>query len=472
MKDTKLYQVLSNLDKYEQNRCRKYIASPYFNRSEELVILFDYLTSHIHREKHTEISKQEIWNLIQREKVYDDARLRKYLSDLFKLIEDFLAQEAFEADELGKTTYLLSAIRGRKLDILYQATMRKADLAAEKVVQRPAKYYYQKYEIENDTFYLLELDIHRDKKDNLEQINSSLDQFYFAEKMRLFISEKTRESGSRELSLIPEIKKYLQERAIENYSSIVQLYYQTVLLYTEEEKNTHFQKLKQLLYQLSPEVPTDEAHGFYIAAVSYCIDEISSGKVDFYKYLMELYKDMIAKNMIIKDNDLSPWTFKNVVTAAVALKEFDWLENFISTYSQYLPDDFRDNAVSYNLARINFEQKKYDNVISLLREVEYDDISYNLNSKTMLLMTYYETNELDALDYILESFRVFLNRHKEIPKQRQAYFKNLIKFTKKLTKIIPSDEKAIQKIKQEIEGIPSFKVRWLDEKIKELESKK
>lgn len=65
-----------------------------------------------------------------------------------------------------------------------------------------------------------------------------------------------------------------------------------------------------------------------------------------------------------------------------------------------------------------------------------------------------------------------LNRHKEIPKQRQAYFKNLIKFTKKLTKIIPSDEKAIQKIKQEIEGIPSFKVRWLDEKIKELESKK
>ena len=43
MYNSKLFAILEQFDKYEQNRCRKYIQSPYFNRSEQLEQLYERL---------------------------------------------------------------------------------------------------------------------------------------------------------------------------------------------------------------------------------------------------------------------------------------------------------------------------------------------------------------------------------------------------------------------------------------------
>ena len=59
MYNSKLYTILEHFDKYEQNRCRKYIQSPYFNRSEELVELFDRLVSAINRENGATLGQKE-----------------------------------------------------------------------------------------------------------------------------------------------------------------------------------------------------------------------------------------------------------------------------------------------------------------------------------------------------------------------------------------------------------------------------
>ncbi|MEM1323958.1 MAG: hypothetical protein AAGG75_27100, partial [Bacteroidota bacterium] len=99
-----------------------------------------------------------------------------------------------------------------------------------------------------------------------------------------------------------------------------------------------------------------------------------------------------------------------------------------------------------------------------------EDVSYNLGSKLMLTATYYETDEIEPLYSLLESFRAYLNRHKEIPNQRRKNYLNLIKFTKKLTKVIPGDKKAIDKLKQEIDSSGGImNEEWLKEKIAELE---
>jgi hypothetical protein len=101
-----------------------------------------------------------------------------------------------------------------------------------------------------------------------------------------------------------------------------------------------------------------------------------------------------------------------------------------------------------------FLPKEFDKVIELLREVEYEDFTYNLNSKVMLLFTYYEMDEIEPLYSLFESFRVYLNRHKAIPEQRKNNYKNLIKYTKKLTKVMPGDKKAIEKLKKEVQEHP------------------
>jgi hypothetical protein len=88
-----------------------------------------------------------------------------------------------------------------------------------------------------------------------------------------------------------------------------------------------------------------------------------------------------------------------------------------------------------------------------------------------LLLTYYEIDEYDPLEALLESFRAYLNRHKStIPDNRRKSFMDLIRFTRKLIRIIPGDKTALDKLKKEVDetkGIASEK--WLREKIAELE---
>ena len=85
-------------------------------------------------------------------------------------------------------------------------------------------------------------------------------------------------------------------------------------------------------------------------------------------------------------------------------------------------------------------------------------------------MTYYEVGEIDPLYNLLESFRVYLNRNKEIPSARKTNFKNLIKFTKKLISLPPSGNKIIKALKAEVESTKNISSRdWLLEKIAELE---
>ena len=170
------------------------------------------------------------------------------------------------------------------------------------------------------------------------------------------------------------------------------------------------------------------------------------------------------------NNELSPWDFKNAVLLALRLAEYAWTEKFITEYQNRLPSGFRENAVSYNLALVYFYQKKYEKVIEQLREVEYEDIAYNLGSKSMLIAIYYEQDEFEALLSLTDTFKMYLNRHKDInEKQRLLYF-NYIQFVRKMTKIMPGDRKAIELLKEEIKnakGVASEK--WLLEKLDELD---
>jgi len=89
-----------------------------------------------------------------------------------------------------------------------------------------------------------------------------------------------------------------------------------------------------------------------------------------------------------------------------------------------------------------------------------------------LLATYYELGEIDALHSFLDSFQVYLNRHKKsLPENRRQNYLNLVKYVRRISNILPHDTKAINKVEEEIKNQAKIADRnWLIEKIKELKS--
>lgn len=481
MQKNKLYSILSYFNKYEQNRLRKYLISPYFNKNEDLVKLFEILIEDINKkEKNSdtqkvqfkELEKENLWFTLYPKMKFDGVKFRKLFSDLLRLVEGFLAQQIYDENPLHQATYLIEAVGKNGMSKLYSSTMRNARRLSKQQFLQPANYYYYQYQIEKNFFELSEHEFKRVEKKNLEEIADNLDLFYIAEKLRYYCAILSHQHIISHEYKMPFIDNIIEQVRSNKYNEIppIAIYYQIYLTLTDIENTNHYYILKELLEKHGLQFPKMEAYNIYDSTMNYCIRKINAGHPHFLKEYFDIYVDFLEKEIIFIRGQLTLLQFKNIIVTALRLGKYEWTEKFITNYQYRLPEASRENAVTFNYARLYFYQKKHDKVIELLREVEYEDVTYNLSSKAILLFTYYETDEVEPLYSLMESFRTFLNRHKEIPAQRRKNYHNLIKFTKKLTKIIAGEKKAIDKIKAEIDNTPALVNKdWLLEKIAELE---
>lgn len=471
MNDTKLFQSLSTLNVYELNRFNKYLFSPYFNRNEHYRKFFSLLEPALRGEAPPP-AKEEIWEGTFQGRKYDDRKFRKIASDVLKLFEGFLAQERYGANPLHQANYLLEAVATKKIDALYKSSVRTAKRLSDMHLERDASYYYFQYEFEREFYNIGDYEINRSEVSNIESIAENLDKFYLAEKLRYYCTVLSRQSVIRHeynMLFIDEIIRHVETHDYHDVPPII-IYYQILKMYQEPDVKEHYDQLRVLIREHILTFPELEANEIIISALSYSIRQINKGKGEFLREIFELYQESLDKELLFINEELSPWSYKNIVITALRLSEFDWAENFIHQYAERLNPKYRDNAISFNLAQLYFYRKEYDKVIELLQQVEYDDLSYKLNSTTFLMGSYYELDEVEALFSILDSFRVYLNRNKEIPTSRKTHYLNMIRIVKKLSGIRPGDQAQIDKLKAEIEKLKAIASKgWIMEKISELE---
>jgi hypothetical protein len=181
---------------------------------------------------------------------------------------------------------------------------------------------------------------------------------------------------------------------------------------------------------------------------------------------------MLDRKVFFEDGYMSPWMYKNVTVAGLRLGEGAWIEKFVEDYKGYLSPKFQDTAYSYNSAKVAFARGKLDKVLEHLQEVEYQDIFYALDSKGILLKTYFELKEDEALDSLCASFRVFLNRRREVSESHRNSYLNLIRLVKAAVRVRQNrDLTLLQRIRDELAGNISVSDRgWLDAKLQELQT--
>nr|MBS0038524.1 hypothetical protein [Saprospiraceae bacterium] len=473
-KSIKVVKVIETFSTVELNRLEKFIASPYFNVNEPMTRLFSIVHEAVKNETLESLDKESVFSELYPRKKYSDSRFRKLCSDLLKLIEEFLAIEQFKDNPLHEAGYLMQSIANRKIDPMYNSVLKSARRLSSRQYEMAASYYYHQYEIEKNYFYMLESEMKRETRLNLEQIAKNLDHFYMAEKLRYYataLSQKYFATQEYKLLFMDEILSHLE---MQDYSDIPQISVNLAVLkvYMYPDNEEYYYQLKSEIFKNIDRFPTLEARDIFFAALNFCVRKGNKGVEGFIKESFLLYQFALDKNYLYYHGELTPWTFKNIVFVGLRLKEFDWVENFIHRYSRFLSDEHRNNAVTFNLARLYLYKKDLGKVLELLREVEFDDMSYSLSSKAMLLATYYDLDEIDALHSFLNSFRVFLNRKKnQLPDQRRKNYLNLIKYVKKMSSLNPYDKQAIVSLKKELENTKDVAdMQWLMEKLAELEN--
>ncbi len=478
MKKSKIYIALQHLETYELNQFEKFINSPYFNQNQKLIKYYNYLKPFLKGKREEDIQKQDIWNYIGMNEEYNDLKFRKYSSDLLKLFENYLGQQIYEKNNLNIANNILENVSKKGILNLYNSVLGTAKRLSDRHIDRNAEYYYYLFILERNRFNLsTEYEKKTKKKSaythlNIGEMSENLDVFYIAQKLRLYstlLSWKRIYKLDIELNFINEIIDFIQSIDYEKYPPVA-IWYQIYLTIKDDKNTEHYYKLKALIDKYINSFPFEELEDIYDSALNYCIKKANTGASEFYDELLILYKDMLNNNVILEQGKMNPTRFRNIIYTATVANEFDWAENFIYEFKDKLDEKYKDNAVTFNLAQVNFARGNFNKVVEYLRDVEFDDMVYELRSKNTLIRTFYETKELSLLDSLLDSFNVLLNRKKRtIPDNRRKNYKLVIKFVKKLINVNQYDKNKILKLKEEIETTDNFpNKKWLVEKVNEL----
>ncbi len=469
--DTKLYSVLREFSVYELNRLNKFVNSPYFNKNERLIRLFEQYERVIRKDDESALTKGEAWSISTLSTEYNDQKFRKLCSDLLKLIEQFLIQEGFDKNPLHKADYLLQAIHDKRLESLTRSAIRTAHRLSEQYYFRPASYYYYQYEFERAIYSMKDQEIDRSTVVNVDVISGHLDTFFIAEKLRYYcyaLARKPIVDHHYDFLFLEEIIRQVEENKFDEITPI-NFYYQIYLTQKYPEVKNHYLKLKSLIREHLDELPSLEAKEIMDAASNFCIQKINEGIEEYTREYFDLYKESLRNELIFVNGVLHPWNFRNLIVSGLRLGEYEWVEDFIMQYQSRLDERYRANSVSFHLANLYFYQKKYSKVLELLREVEYEDPSYNRNSKTMLIATYYELDEIEPLMSLFSSFSIYLRRTSSIAAKRKEGYHNLIKYLRALIRTTGTDKEALKKLRAKVESTDLIVNKtWLLEKVDDM----
>ncbi len=474
MTESRFYRFLQALNPKELKRFRKYMESPFFVTHEKLFMLFEIFERHLISNSKDPIEKENAWKELYPDRPFDYDFLRKLQHLLVDLGYDFLAQLAFDENLPQKSHSALQMLSRKQMTDFFEPAIRAGMNHLKKEPNRPGTYYYDLYSIEKYHYVLENLESARVQKVNIQKLNlydidGHINTFYFAEKLKyycLLLSWSKMTNVNLDVPFIEEVVKAIHTR---NYLEIpaIAIYYQIYLTFIEPEDESHFEKLKMLIKKHIHLFPEGDARDIMNSAINYTIQKQNQGQLRYSKDNFELWNQALDNEIVFTNGELSPWAFKNIVTLGLRLNEYDWVEEFIERYGQKINKEYQDNAITYNKASLYFYRKEYDKAIPLLQRVQFDEVNYGLGAKSLLLATFYELNEFDALNSFYDSFKIFIQRNKSITEERKKSYLQLIRLTRKLTEL-QNDDNKLSKLKTEIQMSQAMSKKWLLEKVDEL----
>ena len=472
MKDSKLYNTLSSFSTKQLNRFDKFVRSPYFNSNESLIKLNEIIHGLLKGNK--EITEKAAWESIFLKKDFDQAKFRKMLSDLVTLSESFLIQEELAGSHLLMQNLLLQSIKKNRVATIQKKVVTNSIKEADRRKEQSSEYFLQRFRIEKNQYNLTTHFEKKSKKktitaaEEVQSLSKKLDIFYLIEKMRHgsdLLTWSGMYKADLDLSQFEFTAKLIERSDYLNIPAI-NIYYNIYKAFKEENQTKYFFQIKELMLEYLDQFPFEEQQEIYDSMISYCIIKVNSGEKDFIPEALEMYTTGIDTGISLIDGELSPTAFRNIVVIALRYGYMDFAINFINEKADLINHKFRSNALNFNLARVYFYKKEHDRVLEYLNQVDFEDVWYNINSKAMLIATYYETEEFDALESLLTSYAAFIRREKSLDEARRQRYLNFVNLVKKLIKIFPVTNEKLDKIRDEVKATKAIINRtWLYERI-------
>jgi len=473
MNNSRLIQLLKTFSSKEKRNCRAWIASPIHNQREDVSNLYDFLWEMELKDQY--LTKSLAWASIYPRTKFNDGKMRQIIHKLLLAVEDFMTYEQMKKKEGTSSILLWETLKDRKLFSLLDKSIKTSKLSSQK--ETTNKNQLQNWETLRFNYELESLQFNAAEQEdrtsalNLQELSDTLDIQYFADKLRkacLLYSRLVVFKMNYQPKMLAVVLEQAKELDYLKIPAIGVYYYCYQSLTATKNADEYFEKMMTYLKEHANAFPPQEIRELYLLAINYTIKKINDGFQWHLEKAFDLYKTGITEGYLLEDGVLTPFTYNNMVTIGIRMKEYQWIEQFVYDYKDSIIKEARESIFQECLAKLYYAKKQYKEAQELLINIKTKDILRILSCKTILAQVYYETNQYDALEALLDSLKMYLRRKDFVGYHKENY-NNITRYLQKLVRVNPFDKKAKSKLKEEIEqtSILSSK-KWLLEQLSEL----
>jgi hypothetical protein len=469
MNKSKLISILKKLDKKEQKVFLDFLDSPFFNRREELKHLGQYLTENL--ETHPKkLNKSKVWENLYPGRPFHDQQLRLQMSELFKLLEQYLSVNTFLSYQSLVQQQLLRTYRQKNMKKYFEQTIVKARRTLEGQSLRDYTYLRAAYDVEQEHYAYLGAESRMDDAP-VRRLNRLIDQQFAYQKLKhscIFLARNAILEEGNKPAVLEEIITLLRKEPEQMEYTGLRVYYELYHLLQGPATVLQYDAVLLVLRERAHFFTTAELGDIFRLLINFCIRQMNAGQTEYIARTFELYRDGIEQVYLLTEGRLSNFTYINTMFSGLKLRAFDWVEQFLEKYRPALEPLQSANIYYFCLAHLRYEEDRLKEAMKLL--VRFDaghDFFLYLSAQTTLIKIYFQLKEYEPLESLLGSISVYLNRKHKIGYRKKAY-KKMVSVCRKMIYLRPGDKERAEQIRIDAAQIPIPSFRdWLLAQLKE-----
>ena len=479
-----LVEILHVLTTDERARLQDFLHSPYFNRGRDLaevvtLIRQIYRAGAIGRDETLE--KKRLYAAVFPDQPFIFNKLEKLASETLKWVRRFIETEMQSRQVRPEEGLILRAefFMEKGLDDFYWRISEQ--LQAKWAVNNPqwdSKDYYLRWVAEqHKAEHLGERNTKKDDN-NLRRSLLALDEFYLLERLQtciiLLSQNRVTPVLSREQSMALSEGLDAAHFAPFFEKPVGQLLRRAVMLLSYEDSfsDDDFDEYFRLLHEYQTLLPEKFLRDFETIAYNLCVPRYHR-QLRYREYLFQLLCRFIESGRIYHNGFISAGMFQSAVTIRLLRKEYNEALQFLENHRhRIIGSQHPEEYYQFNLANYYFHIGQYDNALSIIHKVSYEEMQYKCSAKILEIKILYETDS-NVLDSKIDAAKVYFFREQYIPPDKKEMYSRFIDFMRRLKH--PQTEVNLErarKLLEEIRESPRIaEWPWLVEKSEQIVQK-
>jgi len=430
------------------------------------------------------LTKEKIYKNTYPGKPFKETVINTMASGLYALAENFLIYESF-GKNFFKSPILLREFSIKKMDSEVTGLINRIvkDFRQEETIKEN---YYDKQET------YVEIINHLTRNDDRSRLPEYILKsfnfgFYFWMHRTLtlrnflfinrnFMDDFKNNIIDKALKAI-DISKLAElfEETDEENALVFLLSYYNYMADISHDNSGYFFKLKKLFEKYESRMIPNLMKIFVVSLSNICLKNITCGLDEFYTEFENIYTDTL-KNKLYTISDTNNYfnkrLFRAIINTSVYLNKIGWAEEFLKKYINIVDPQFKEQLMHYGNANIEFARKNYDKALYHATKIEQKQIIYKIDTKNLISRIYFETNSLEPLGSMLDSYKHLIKNSNLQDKIYETSHINFIKIIQGIIKIIHDNsyKTELYLLKQKTERTsPINNKSWLLGKITNLE---